>query len=352
MPTCALRVTASHRATGFPFTSVCAGPAFHDGNAVLGERTDRAPPFLARHHHRRHRRGSDPVRLRVPRRQRRRRRRWRWQADCRHRPRRPADRRPVRTRPGHQELRRAGRQDGQQEQRSRRRHLQAPGPGRRRPGRHRPAERHQVHRRRQGPRRGRPAQLRRRPVHAEGLRRRRHGAGLPGQHQPRADPGQGLAVRQEGAAVRHVLPHLHHRRHPGPVRGEVHVRGRGTQVRLRHRRQEDLRRGPRRNLLHGVQEARRQGGRLRPHQPRGPRLLLRRQQGRQVQGRLRLLRRRVPGRRPLASQIKNAGAKIPTVGGDALFSGEYIKLAKKNAEGDFASSVGAPSTPSTPPRSS
>ncbi|MFE7676458.1 branched-chain amino acid ABC transporter substrate-binding protein [Streptomyces albidoflavus] len=49
-----------------------------------------------------------------------------------------------------------------------------------------------------------------------------------------------------------------------------------------------------------------------------------------------------PAGAPLASQIKNAGAKIPTVGGDALFSGEYIKLAKKNAEGDFASSVGAP----------
>ncbi|MEW1722958.1 branched-chain amino acid ABC transporter substrate-binding protein [Streptomyces sp. NPDC093109] len=49
-----------------------------------------------------------------------------------------------------------------------------------------------------------------------------------------------------------------------------------------------------------------------------------------------------PAGGPLASQIKNAGAKIPTVGGDALFSAEYINLAKKNAEGDLASSVGAP----------
>ncbi|TXL93070.1 branched-chain amino acid ABC transporter substrate-binding protein [Streptomyces sp. NBC_01725] len=49
-----------------------------------------------------------------------------------------------------------------------------------------------------------------------------------------------------------------------------------------------------------------------------------------------------PAGAPLASQIKNAGAKIPTVGGDALFSAEYIKLGKKNSEGDFASSVGAP----------
>ncbi|MZE80180.1 branched-chain amino acid ABC transporter substrate-binding protein [Streptomyces xinghaiensis] len=49
-----------------------------------------------------------------------------------------------------------------------------------------------------------------------------------------------------------------------------------------------------------------------------------------------------PAGAPLSDQIKKAGAKIPVVGGDALYSGEYIKLAKKNAEGDFASSVGAP----------
>ncbi|AXK35188.1 branched-chain amino acid ABC transporter substrate-binding protein [Streptomyces armeniacus] len=49
-----------------------------------------------------------------------------------------------------------------------------------------------------------------------------------------------------------------------------------------------------------------------------------------------------PAAAPLAAQIKRAGAKIPTVGGDALFSAEYIKIAKKNAEGDIASSVGAP----------
>ncbi|WP_069811867.1 branched-chain amino acid ABC transporter substrate-binding protein [Streptomyces sp. TP-A0874] len=49
-----------------------------------------------------------------------------------------------------------------------------------------------------------------------------------------------------------------------------------------------------------------------------------------------------PAGAPLADQIKKAGAKIPTVGGDALFSAEYINLAKKNSEGDFATSVGAP----------
>ncbi|NGN64707.1 branched-chain amino acid ABC transporter substrate-binding protein [Streptomyces sp. A7024] len=49
-----------------------------------------------------------------------------------------------------------------------------------------------------------------------------------------------------------------------------------------------------------------------------------------------------PAGAPLAAQIKKAGAKIPTVGGDALFSPEYVKLAKANAAGDIASSVGAP----------
>ncbi|MCF6521549.1 branched-chain amino acid ABC transporter substrate-binding protein [Streptomyces sp. JJ36] len=49
-----------------------------------------------------------------------------------------------------------------------------------------------------------------------------------------------------------------------------------------------------------------------------------------------------PAGAPLTDQIKKTGAKIPVVGGDALFSGEYIKLAKKNAEGDMATSVGAP----------
>ncbi|EST34027.1 hypothetical protein N566_19105 [Streptomycetaceae bacterium MP113-05] len=49
-----------------------------------------------------------------------------------------------------------------------------------------------------------------------------------------------------------------------------------------------------------------------------------------------------PAGAPLTDQIKRAGADIPVVGGDALFSAEYIKIAGKNAEGDLASSVGAP----------
>ncbi|MET9929710.1 MULTISPECIES: branched-chain amino acid ABC transporter substrate-binding protein [unclassified Streptomyces] len=50
-----------------------------------------------------------------------------------------------------------------------------------------------------------------------------------------------------------------------------------------------------------------------------------------------------PAAGPLAKQIKEAGAKVTVVGGDALYSPEYVKLAGATAaEGDFATSVGAP----------
>ncbi|MFI9120797.1 ABC transporter substrate-binding protein [Streptomyces bikiniensis] len=50
-----------------------------------------------------------------------------------------------------------------------------------------------------------------------------------------------------------------------------------------------------------------------------------------------------PAAGPLAKQIKEAGAKVTVVGGDAIFSPEYVKLAgAAAAEGDFATSVGAP----------
>ncbi|WNZ12395.1 branched-chain amino acid ABC transporter substrate-binding protein [Streptomyces sp. 11x1] len=45
---------------------------------------------------------------------------------------------------------------------------------------------------------------------------------------------------------------------------------------------------------------------------------------------------------PLSKQIKAAGAKIPLVGGDGIYSGEFIKLAGSGSTGDLATSVGAP----------
>ncbi|KQX53462.1 MULTISPECIES: branched-chain amino acid ABC transporter substrate-binding protein [unclassified Streptomyces] len=50
-----------------------------------------------------------------------------------------------------------------------------------------------------------------------------------------------------------------------------------------------------------------------------------------------------PAAGPLAKQIKEAGAKVTVVGGDAIYSPEYVKLAGATAaEGDIATSVGSP----------
>ena len=45
---------------------------------------------------------------------------------------------------------------------------------------------------------------------------------------------------------------------------------------------------------------------------------------------------------PFSQQMKAAGLNVPLMGGDGIFSGEYIKLAGATAEGDLATSVGAP----------
>ena len=45
---------------------------------------------------------------------------------------------------------------------------------------------------------------------------------------------------------------------------------------------------------------------------------------------------------PLSAQIKKAGVNIPLVGGDGIFSEDFIKLTGKRGEGDLATSVGAP----------
>ncbi|MFE7977583.1 branched-chain amino acid ABC transporter substrate-binding protein [Streptomyces shenzhenensis] len=45
---------------------------------------------------------------------------------------------------------------------------------------------------------------------------------------------------------------------------------------------------------------------------------------------------------PLSKQIKAAGAKIPVIGGDGIYSADFIKLAGATATGDLATSVGAP----------
>jgi len=45
---------------------------------------------------------------------------------------------------------------------------------------------------------------------------------------------------------------------------------------------------------------------------------------------------------PLSQQAKAAGLNVPVMGGDGMYSPNYIKLAGKTSEGDLATSVGAP----------
>lgn len=45
---------------------------------------------------------------------------------------------------------------------------------------------------------------------------------------------------------------------------------------------------------------------------------------------------------PLSQQMKGAGLNVPLMGGDGIYSADFIKLAGKSATGDLATSVGAP----------
>ncbi|WP_307812450.1 branched-chain amino acid ABC transporter substrate-binding protein [Phycicoccus sp. CSK15P-2] len=49
-----------------------------------------------------------------------------------------------------------------------------------------------------------------------------------------------------------------------------------------------------------------------------------------------------PQAAPFSQQMKAAGLNVPLMGGDGIFSGEYLKLAGDNASGDLSTSVGAP----------
>jgi branched-chain amino acid transport system substrate-binding protein len=45
---------------------------------------------------------------------------------------------------------------------------------------------------------------------------------------------------------------------------------------------------------------------------------------------------------PFSQQMKAAGLKVPLMGGDGIYSGEYTKLAGATADGDLATAIGAP----------
>ncbi len=45
---------------------------------------------------------------------------------------------------------------------------------------------------------------------------------------------------------------------------------------------------------------------------------------------------------PFSQQMKAAGLNVPLMGGDGIYSGEFIKLAGATADGDLATAIGAP----------
>lgn len=49
-----------------------------------------------------------------------------------------------------------------------------------------------------------------------------------------------------------------------------------------------------------------------------------------------------PQAAPLSQQLKAGGLDVPLMGGDGIFSADYIKLAGKTSAGDLSTSVGAP----------
>ena len=78
---------------------------------------------------------------------------------------------------------------------------------------------------------------------------------------------QGARSGGQVAPVQDLLPDVHHRRHPGPLRRALPLHDSGHQEGRDHPRQEDLRCGPRRRFHRRVQESRRRGCRGGNHQP-------------------------------------------------------------------------------------
>ena len=169
----------------------------------------------------------------------------------------------------------------------------------------RPAERHQARRQQGRPRRRRPAELRPSPSPC-----RRSSTTPSSPRSPRPTPTPPSPRARTGTRASKERPFKSYFRTAttdavqGPLRRAVPLQRRQEEEGLRHRRQEDLRRRPRRHLQGRVQEARRQGRRHRARQPRDQGLLRGRHQGQELRRRRRLLRRRVP-RRPARSASRS-----------------------------------------------
>ena len=251
-------------------------------------------------------------------------------------------RRPRRARSRHQELGRPGHQAGQRQQDHPRLDPRDRGRGRRGEARRRQERRDQA-RVRQGRRRcRRHAELQRRAERAAGAVVRQDHDGLAGQHQPVAHPGRRLRDRP-GAHLPELLPHL-----PRPTRSRARSR-RATCSRRpasRRSRRSTTRRPTARAWSTPSPTSTRSSAarssaaetinpdddkydavisKIKPSNPKAV-----------------YYGGEFPQAGPFSQQMKAAGLNVPLMGGDGIFSGEYIKLAGATADGDLATSVGAP----------
>ena len=212
-----------------------------------------------------------------------------------------------------------------------------------RPGqaRRRQERRHQAGRRRRGRRRRRHPELLGVPVGAAGARRRRNIVQVsPANTDPTLTQGPDPANPKR--AVPELLPHLHHRRRPGPVRGEVPATTPGIKKVATIHDKKTYGQG----LVAAFTEAFKAGGgeivaaeTINPDDKDFSAVISK------VKGanpEAVYYGGEYPQAGPLSQQMKAAGLNVPLMGGDGIFDPAYIELAGKTSEGDLATSVGAP----------
>jgi branched-chain amino acid transport system substrate-binding protein len=164
--------------------------------------------------------------------------------------------------------------------------------------------------------------------------------GVAREHQPDADPGRRRGCQE--APLHQLLPHLHHRRGPGSVRGPVPPR-RGHQEASRR----STTRRPTARAWSTPSRLSSRRAAARSSRPR-PSVRTTRTSPRSSPRSSRTPRPRsttaASTRRPGRSrkQMKSQGLSVPLMGGDGIYDPKYVELAGATANGDLSTSVGAP----------
>ena len=144
------------------------------------------------------------------------------------------------------------------------------------------------------------------------------------------------------AAVQDVLPHLHHGRRPGPVRRAVPPRRRASRTSRRSTTRRPTARASSTPSPRSSRRAAAPSSRPRRSTPTSrttsavvSKVAPSKPQAVYYGG-------EYPQAGPLSQQMKSAGLNVPLMGGDGIYDPKYIQLAGATANGDLATSVGAP----------